>query len=366
MTGNVIDPASEVVILDGIDATNGNHNGGTVAIGPDGKLYTAPGDSGTGGAKSQILSPGSFNGKVLRMELDGTPAASNPFVGDVSKEPRIFAYGFRNPFRWTFRPSNGALFVNDVGQSSREEIDVVTAGGNYGWPMAEGFLGSCTGCIPPVFDYDRSVGGATIGGTFITGTVYPAFLQGMYLFGDYVSNWIRYLAFDGTNAVVGTLQDFASNVEGVDFIAQGPDGYVYYSAINVGRIYRINPPGIAFYSVSPCRLVDTRGAAGPYGGPALPAGAERAFVAAGQCGIPADARSVSMNVTVTAPASGGFLSVYPDGTALPPTSTVNFGAGQTRAGNAVVTLNPSGAIRVHCGIGSGTAQLVLDVDGYFR
>ena len=366
LTGNALDPASEVVILDGIDATNGNHNGGTIAIGPDGKLYAAPGDSGTGGAKAQDLSVGSFSGKVLRMELDGSPAAGNPFLGDATKEPRIFAYGFRNPFRWAFRPSNGALFVNDVGQSTREEIDVVTAGGNYGWPMAEGNIGTCTGCIPPVFDYPRSVGGSTIGGTFVTGTVYPAFLQGKYLFADYVSNWIRWLDFDSSNAVVGTLQGFASSVEGAVSLAVGPDGYVYYAAINVGRIYRILPPGISFYSITPCRLIDTRNAAGPLGGPSLAAGGERAFLVAAQCGIPATARSVSANVAVTNAGSSGFLALYPDGTALPPTSSVNFSAGQTRAGNVILTLSPSGAVRAHCGASSGTVDLVLDVNGYFQ
>ncbi|HXM75786.1 MAG TPA: PQQ-dependent sugar dehydrogenase, partial [Thermoanaerobaculia bacterium] len=239
MTGNAIAPASETVLLDGADATNGNHNGGTILIGPDGKLWAAPGDSGTGGAKSQDLSPNSFNGKVLRMELDGSAAAGNPFLGDVTKEPRIFAYGFRNPYRFTFRPSNGALFVADVGQSSREEIDVVTAGGNYGWPAAEGNLGSCAGCLPPVFDYDHTVGQAIIGGVFVTGAKYPA-LAGKYVFGDYVSSWIRFLDFDAGNAVTGTLQNLASSAEGPVCFAMGPDGSLYYAAINSGKIYRID------------------------------------------------------------------------------------------------------------------------------
>src|SRR6266545_6250337 len=208
MSGDTLVPGTESVILDHIDATNGNHNGGHVAIGPDGKLWTAPGDSGTGGAKSQNLAVGSFNGKVLRMELDGSPAAGNPFLADPTKEPRIWAYGFRNPWRFTFRPSNGSLYVSDVGQSTYEEIDVVTAGGNYGWPMAEGTLGGCAGCIAPAFEYDHTVGQAIIGGVFVTGGLYPAFLRGKYVFGDYVSSWIRYLEFSPGDAVVGGLQNF--------------------------------------------------------------------------------------------------------------------------------------------------------------
>ena len=179
MTGDTISAASEVVILNNISAENGNHNGGTVMIGPDGKLWLAPGDSGTGGAKAQDLAPnleGSFSGKVLRMELDGAPAAGNPFLGDVTKEQRIWAYGFRNPFRFSFRPSNGALFAGDVGNGAREEVDAVTvAGGNYGWPRMEGtivFQGPPCGpptCQPPVFDYDHGSGASVTGGVFVTG-----------------------------------------------------------------------------------------------------------------------------------------------------------------------------------------------------
>jgi glucose/arabinose dehydrogenase len=240
MSGNTLDPMSESVILDHIDATNGNHNGGHVAIGPDGKLWTAPGDSGTGGAKSQNLAVGSFNGKVLRMELDGSPAAGNPFLADPTKEPRIWAYGFRNPFRFTFRPGNGSLYVADVGEISREELDVVTAGGNYGWPLAEGTLGGCAGCIPPVFEYDHTVGQTIIGGVFVTGAAYPPFLRGKYLFGDYSSSWIRYLDFSASDTLIGTLQNLASSAQGPVHFAAGPDGAIYYAAINAGQIYRIN------------------------------------------------------------------------------------------------------------------------------
>src|SRR5207302_233570 len=152
----------------------GNHNGGTVLIGPDGKLWAAPGDSGTGGAKAQNLSPypyeGAFSGKVLRMELDGSPAAGNPFLGDATKEPRIYEYGHRNPFRFSFRPSNGSLYIGDVGQSTREELDVGAAGGNFGWPYMEGTIqqpggpGPCpatTTCTTPRSTRAASTGSST-------------------------------------------------------------------------------------------------------------------------------------------------------------------------------------------------------------
>jgi glucose/arabinose dehydrogenase len=365
MSGNTIDPMSEAVILDHIDATNGNHNGGNIQIGPDGKLWAAPGDSGTGGAKSQDLSVGSFNGKVLRMELDGSPAAGNPFLGDATKEPRIWAYGFRNPWRWTFRPSNGSLYVADVGQGSREEIDVVTAGGNYGWPLAEGTLGGCTGCIPPVFEYDHTVGQAIIGGVF-AGATYPAFLRGKYVFGDQVSSWIRYLDFSANDTLVGTLQNFASSAEGPVHFATGPDGAIYYAAINSGKIYRINPPPTSFFTVPPCRAADTRDPDGISGGPALSANTIRSFPVTGLCGIPSDATAVVINLAVFQPTQSGDLRAYPAGTTAPLASSINFRPGITRANNATIPLGSGGQISVQCDMPSGGTHFFFDVYGYYR
>ena len=379
MTGDTISGASEVLILDNISAANGNHNGGTVLIGPDGKLWIAPGDSGASACKSQNLAPnleGSLSGKVLRMELDGSPAAGNPFLGDTSREQRIFAYGFRNPFRFSFRPSNGSLFVADVGASTREEIDAVTtAGGNYGWPMVEGNFGNCStavcnpqgsNCIAPVHDYPRTVGGSITGGIFVTGTFYPS-LTGAYVFGDFVGNFIKYLHIDANNQVVGTLQDLATSADGPTSFKMGPDGFLYYAAYFNGRIYRINPPPpSSFHTLTPCRVVDTRNAAGPYGGPALVANSTRTFTMSGRCGIPSSARAVSLNVTVTQQTGQGDLRLYPGGAQLPGTSTINFNAGQTRANNALLPLNTSGDLSVRCVMPSGSVHMVLDVNGYME
>jgi aldose sugar dehydrogenase len=373
LTGNTISAASEVIILDNISAENGNHNGGTVAIGPDGKLWAAPGDSGTGGAKAQTLNPypyeGAYSGKVLRMELDGSPAAGNPYLGDTTKEPRIWAHGFRNPFRFSFRPSNGSLYVADVGSSGtqdREEVNVVTAGGDYGWPDAEGtviYNPPCTGCILPVFDYPRSTGNTIIGGAFVTGNAYPP-LQGKYVFGDNGASWIRYLEFDGTNGLVGGLQDLATSAEGPVAFHLGPDGYLYYAAINTGRIYRIDF-GRSFHTLTPCRVLDTRNPTGPHGGPRLAAGTDRVFVLAGRCEIPASARAVSANLTAIDPSVAGQLVLFPAGGPPPSTSAINFRAAQTRSNNAVVTLGAAGDIDVRCEMASGGVQFVLDVNGYF-
>ncbi len=363
MSGNTLDPASETVILDHIDATNGNHNGGELAIGPDGKLWAAPGDSGTGGAKSQDLSVGSFNGKVLRMELDGSPAAGNPFLGDPTREGRIWAYGFRNPWRFIFRPSNGSLYVADVGQSAREEIDVVTAGGNYGWPMAEGTLGGCPGCIPPVFEYDHTVGQAIIGGVFVTGGLYPQFLRGKYVFGDYVSSWIRYLEFSPNDTVVGPLQDFATSAEGPVRFAMGPDQAIYYAAINTGKIYRINPPPANYFTLTPCRQYDSRDAT------PLPDNTNRIVTVIGApCGVPPGATVVTANITVFGITGAGGNAVFQVGTDLDPTPAwINYPPGETQRGNAgFLPLNGSGQIVVKVNQGGGRVDFTVDVNGYFQ
>ncbi|HTO86253.1 MAG TPA: PQQ-dependent sugar dehydrogenase [Thermoanaerobaculia bacterium] len=371
MVGDTLDALSETVILDNIDATNGNHNGGTLLIGPDGKLWAAPGDSGTGGAKSQDTSTGHFNGKVLRMELDGSPAAGNPFIGSLTAEERIFAYGFRNPFRFSFRPSNGALFVGDVGENTYEEVDVVTAGNNYGWPAVEGPSGACpytSGCLGPIFYYDHTVGQSIIGGIFVTSAAYPAVIQGKYLVADYSAKWIRFLDVNASNMVMGGLQNFATADGGAVSFKTGPDGLVYFAALDTGRIYRINPPASKFNTLTPCRVVNTRNANGPYGGPALTAGAggTRSFHLGGQCNIPSSARAVAVNVTVAQPAADGDLRIYPTGAQVPATSVINFRAGQTRANNAVLLLSPTGDISVRYDAVSGTVQFLLDVDGYFE
>ena len=127
------------------------------------------------------------------------------------------------------------------------------------------------------------------------------------------------------------------------------------------------PPGpLSFHSLPPCRIVDTRGAAGPRGGPALAANASRSFVLPGTCGIPGTARAVSLNVTVTQPSQAGGLRLYPGTGAPPSASTMNYRAGQTRANNAVSGLGVLGEVSVRCDQAAGTTHLILDVNGYFE
>jgi hypothetical protein len=129
------------------------------------------------------------------------------------------------------------------------------------------------------------------------------------------------------------------------------------------------PAGADFYTLPPCRVLDTRNPTGAYGGPALSAGAERSFALAGRCGIPAGARALSVNVTVTAPTQAGFVRAWPGGLTAPTTSLINFSAGQVRANNAILPLaaDGQGTVTVQAGLAAaGSVQLILDVNGYFQ
>jgi len=152
-------------------------------------------------------------------------------------------------------------------------------------------------------------------------------------------------------------------------IVSGPDGNLWFAEFNSSKIGRVNPPtpppAARLYTLTPCRVVDTRNPAGPLGGPALAANATRLFSVAGICGIPSTARALVVNVAVTGTTAQGHLRVFPGGVALPLVSTINYKANQTRANNAVVGLG-AGTLEIYCGQGSGTTHVILDVSGYFQ
>jgi streptogramin lyase len=152
-------------------------------------------------------------------------------------------------------------------------------------------------------------------------------------------------------------------------ITSGPDGNLWYAEFNASKIGRVNPPApppaAHFYTITPCRVVDTRNPAGPLGGPALAANAIRLFNVAGNCGIPSTARALVINVAVTGATAQGHLRVFPGGLPVPLVSTINYKANQTRANNAVVGLGAA-TLEIYCGQGSGTTHVILDVNGYFQ
>ena len=148
---------------------------------------------------------------------------------------------------------------------------------------------------------------------------------------------------------------------------EGPDHGTYTLSVT-GTLG--TPNNTSFYTVTPCRVLDTRNPVGPLGGPALVAGATRTFTITGtgpgQCQVPATAKAISINITVTQPTSLGFLTLFPGGTAAPLASNINFRAGQTRANNDIVPLGTNGTLSVVDGQATGTTDFILDVNGYFQ
>jgi hypothetical protein len=128
----------------------------------------------------------------------------------------------------------------------------------------------------------------------------------------------------------------------------------------------VSTPSPGFYTVTPCRIVDTRNPAGPYGGPALQANSNRTFTISGRCGIPSTAEAVSLNVTITQPSSSGDLRVFPGGSSLPNASAINYGAGRTRANSGIFALGSAGDLTIHCDQAAGSVHMLLDVSGYLE
>ena len=198
---DIADPNSEVMLLT-VSQPFSNHNGGTIAFGPqDGYLYIGLGDGGGGGdTNNNAQNPTLLIGKLLRIDIDsqsggnnyGIPS-DNPFISDPNTRDEIWATGLRNPFRFTMDPETNTIWIGDVGQNAREEVNRASlnqAGLNYGWRCYEGNAPYNTSGCPdeseltfPVFDYSWNGGGSVIGGYVYRGDLY-ADLQNVYVFGD--------------------------------------------------------------------------------------------------------------------------------------------------------------------------------------
>jgi hypothetical protein len=134
----------------------------------------------------------------------------------------------------------------------------------------------------------------------------------------------------------------------------------------LGDIAGTPPVASRFYTLTPCRVADTRNPTGPYGAPALAANSSRTFAVGGQCGVPTTAKAASLNVTVTGGTAAGTLRLYPGGTLTPLASTINYGAGKTRANNQTAPLGSAASLAVRCDQPSGNVQVIIDVNGYFQ
>jgi glucose/arabinose dehydrogenase/regulation of enolase protein 1 (concanavalin A-like superfamily) len=241
MSGDVISPSSEVIILD-LDPLSGatNHNGGAMHF-KGNFLYIAIGENANT-AHAQNLD--TYHGKVLRINPDGSAPTDNPFYSATAsaQRRRVWAYGLRNPYTFDVQPATGRIFVNDVGQDTWEEINDATTGGrNFGWPATEGSTTN-PAYTSPVFAYQHGSGDgrgcAITGGVFFnpSATNYPSTYTGKYFYQDLCNSWINYL--DLSSGVV--RHAFATGLPGQSLALDvGTDGNLYYLSRTAGRLYRI-------------------------------------------------------------------------------------------------------------------------------
>jgi glucose/arabinose dehydrogenase len=247
----IADPNSELIILT-YSQPYSNHNGGELQFGPDGYLYISSGDGGSGGdPQNNSQNTNSLLGKLLRIDVNNSSASNpyaipsdNPFVGNSASREEIWAYGLRNAWKFSFDSLNDDLWIADVGQNAREEINMVAstdAGLNYGWRCYEGNNTYNTSGCPnsntltfPVSEYSHSGGRCSITGGYVyRGSTYPN-LEGLYFFGDVCTQEIGYLRYENGNWN-STFEGFSGN-----WVAFGEDinGELYVSSLG-GSIFKI-------------------------------------------------------------------------------------------------------------------------------
>src|SRR5438105_14062492 len=231
--GDVVVPGSGRVMLE-LDplSTATSHNGGALHFGSDGQLYIAVGDN-TKGSNAQNLS--NLLGKILRIAPDGTIPSDNPFAQSTTARHEIWAFGLRNPFTFAFRGGTSFMYINDVGQSTWEEIDLGQAGANYGWPATEGPTTN-PAYKSPIYYYGHSDGCAITGAAFYSPSTpnFPSSYVGKYFFGDYCSGFIR--ALDPATAKASGFITGAS--QPVD-IQVGAEGSLYYLARGTKSVMKV-------------------------------------------------------------------------------------------------------------------------------
>lgn len=248
---------------------SGAHTIGTVRFGSDGKLYVGMGD---GASFSQATEQSfrtqdlnTYNGKILRINPDGTAPSDNPFYDGNPNAVRskVYSYGLRSPYRFTHKPGTSEVYIGDVGAAKFEEINR-GRGANFGWPCYEGpnpqftfnnaFPQRCgqipaSAVTPPLYSYPWNGGSSIVMGPFYTSTQYPAQYRNNLFFADFVQGFIRRAVFDASNNLT-SVQSFATGVDSPVHLEQGPDGFLYYLAVVTGELKRIRFSGAAPIAVA--------------------------------------------------------------------------------------------------------------------
>ncbi|MGB7881048.1 MAG: PQQ-dependent sugar dehydrogenase [Ilumatobacteraceae bacterium] len=366
MSGSTIDPASEQVLLDNISSVNGNHNAGDLDVGADGFLYVSTGDagrdprgdSGSGGNNDAAQDLSLLNGKILRIDrFTGAPAPGNPLAGGVTCATRgntpstptttcreIFSWGLRNPFRFAFDPNSTStrFFVNDVGQSAREEVNEGQLGADYGWNSREGqcprgqnppCAGPPPGVTDPITDYGRAQGTFITAGAFVPRGAWPPAFEGGYLFADGGSGRIWLRSRDGSVDWANPILTGAFGITDMAFVDDGAGAALHYTLNGSSQVRKLVAPRTT----------------------QVPAGSITRI-----SGDPNGLAVLSVGITNTT--AGGFVQVL-DCRATPGGfSTLNAsGPGQTLANLAVVQFDADGSA---CIYNESATDIFVDLQGY--
>ncbi len=311
-----INPAGTAIVYSTFLGGGGDDRGTGIAVDGAGNAYVT-------GAASSTMFPGVGSGSLQPTNAGGQ---SDAFVTKINPAGTAIVY---------------STFLGGIAQDYPSGIAVAGGGNAYvvGITSSAVFPGVNSGSIQPNFGGSSDAFVTKINATG-TAIVYSTF------WGSSGSDFGTAIAVDGSgNAYfAGYYQPF--------------DAYV----TKIGE-----PPPLDLYALTPCRMIDTRNADGPLGGPALPPGALRTFGVTGVCGVPVSAKALSINVTIVQPAAAGFLTLVPGDASLPAVSTINFAAGQLRSNNAIVplALDGSGGLKVKNG-STGSVHFILDVNGYFQ
>ncbi len=250
-----VDVSTEKIILTiPRDPANNNHNGGQLQFGPDGYLYISVGDGGSqGDPKGNGQNNSVLNGKILRIDVNNGDSyvspASNPFKPGGSERTEIWAYGLRNPWRFSFDRSTGDFWIGDVGGGLAEEVNFQArnasdaAGRNYGWHVIEGSNCVISGCktsdkIAPAFSYGHTNSNCSITGGYVyRGTQYPA-MQGKYFMGDFCTGNIWSVVPNGSGGWA-TKIELSNAVPNLSSFGEGPDGSLYATDVSGGKVYKL-------------------------------------------------------------------------------------------------------------------------------
>ena len=274
--GLTLDPTTEDVLLS-LPQPHDNHNGGHIMFGPDGYLYIGFGDGGSAGDPGdRAQNTSNLFGTILRIDVDGgtpygipptNPNSANPNLCDAGSGtaacPEIYAWGLRNPWRWSFDSGTGDLWLGDVGQGSWEEIDIVELGGNYGWRCREGAhdfdtTGVCPpGLIDPIIEYDHDEGNSVTGGYVYRGADIPE-LIGRYVFADFVQSKIFGSTTDGQGSYAyEVLLDISDRVSTFAEDENGELMFLKRTGNDNSRVRRIIQSGGSSVNTIPDLLSDT-------------------------------------------------------------------------------------------------------------